>query len=323
MYGMDIDSRAVITMISAVMAGATFVGIVLPLVSRLQKRERYQDIIARKRKDTFEASKNEEARQFAAKQAANNVSAKSTIATMFRVRKMVGGKIDELRSNLTQAGYRSASAPLTYFILRLALPLGFIVLAMVFMGAMEKEVEDSIKLLVIMGVAVFGYALPGIMVKNAIIKRQEEINLSFPDALDMILICVQGGISIEQAINRIAEEVSEHSAVLAQELGFLGAELGLLNDRKSAFQDFAKRVGSGAAKSFATAMIQAEQYGTGISTALRVMADESRDMRMAEAERKAASLPPKLTVPMILFFLPALFIVILGPAGIQASMASQ
>ncbi|HEY8962992.1 MAG TPA: type II secretion system F family protein, partial [Alphaproteobacteria bacterium] len=154
-------------------------------------------------------------------------------------------------------------------------------------------------------------------------KRQEEINLSFPDALDMMLICVQGGISIEQAINRIAEEVAEHSAILAQELGFLGAELGLLNDRKSAFQGFAKRVGSGAAKSFATAMIQAEQYGTGISTALRVMADESRDMRMAEAERKAASLPPKLTVPMILFFLPALFIVILGPAGIQASIASH
>lgn len=323
MIGMDIDSRTVVTLISAVMAGATFIGIVLPLMTRLQKREKYQDIIARKRKDTFEASKSEEERAFAAKKAAQERSAKNTIETMFKVRKLVGGKIDLIRSEMTQAGYRSPSAPMTYVILRMVLPLVFVVFAMVFMGAMEKEIESTMKLLVIAGVAGLGYALPGIMVKNAIVKRQEEINLSFPDALDMMLICVQGGISIEQAINRIAEEVSEHSAVLAQELGFLGAELGLLNDRKSAFQGFAKRVGSGAAKSFATAMIQAEQYGTGISTALRVMADESRDMRMAEAERKAASLPPKLTVPMILFFLPALFIVILGPAGIQASMAGQ
>jgi len=322
MIGMDIDSSTVVTMISAVMAGVTFVGVVLPLVNRLQKRERYQDIIAKKRKDTFEASKTEEARAFAAKKA-QELSAKNTIETLFKVRRLVGSKLDDLRSQMTQAGYRSPSAPMTYFILRLVIPLVFVVMAMLVMGAMEKEVKDSIKLLIILGVAGFGYMLPGIMIKNAIIKRQEEINLSFPDALDMMLICVQGGISIEQAINRIAEEVAEHSAILAQELGFLGAELGLLNDRKSAFQGFAKRVGSGAAKSFATAMIQAEQYGTGISTALRVMADESRDMRMAEAERKAASLPPKLTVPMILFFLPALFIVILGPAGIQASIASH
>ncbi|MBU6235382.1 MAG: type II secretion system F family protein, partial [Alphaproteobacteria bacterium] len=159
--------------------------------------------------------------------------------------------------------------------------------------------------------------------KNDIEKRQTEINLSFPDALDMMLVCVQGGISLEASINRIALEMSTHSRTLAEELGQLGAELGLLNNRREAFQDFARRVGSGGAKSFATAMIQAEQYGTGISSALRVMADELRDARMAEAERKAAALPPKLTVPMIVFFLPALFIVILGPAGIQASIASS
>jgi len=95
----------------------------------------------------------------------------------------------------------------------------------------------------------------------------------------------------------------------------------MLNDRRKALQDFARRVGSGAGKSFATALIQAEQYGTSISQAMRVMSDELRDQRMAAAEQKAASLPPKLTVPMILFFLPALFIIILGPAGIQAGAA--
>lgn len=316
--GMDIDTTTVISMISAVMAGITFVAIVLPLVRRMEKRDRYQDMIARKRKDLFEAGKAELDKRVPAK----GSDAKSSIAMAFKVRQLVGGMADDLRGQLAQAGYRKPNAPLVYFVLRLAIPLVLIALAMMVMSSIEKEIKDIVKLLVLLGLGGFGFALPGIMLKNTIIKRQEEINLSFPDALDMMLVCVQGGISIEQAINRIAEEVADHSAMLAEELGILGAELGLLNNRRQAFQDFAKRVGSGAAKSFATSMIQAEQYGTGISTALRVMADESRDMRMAEAERKAAALPPKLTVPMILFFLPALFIVILGPAGIQAAIAS-
>jgi tight adherence protein C len=159
------------------------------------------------------------------------------------------------------------------------------------------------------------------MVKNHIVKRQTEINLTFPDALDMMLICVQGGIGLEQTIHRVGDEIVDASPTLAEELGILSAEMGMLNDRRAALQDFARRVGSGAAKSFATAMIQAEQYGTSVSNAMRVISDELRDQRMAEAERKAASLPPKLTVPMILFFLPALFIVILVPAILQASAA--
>jgi tight adherence protein C len=169
--------------------------------------------------------------------------------------------------------------------------------------------------------AVAGYKLPDLLVQNNIQKRQEEINLAFPDALDMMLICVQGGIGLEQTVDRVAEEVSELSEMLAEELGILSAEMAMLNDRRQALQDFAKRVGSGGAKSFATSLIQAEQYGTSVSQAMRVMSDEIREMRMAKAEQKAASLPPKLTVPMILFFLPALFIIILGPAGIEASAA--
>lgn len=318
MIGMDINSTTVITMISGLLAGLTFIGIVLPLVKRQERREHYQDMIGRKRKDLFEHSKAEMDKKITAKE----LNAKASIETMFKVRKMVGSMADDLRDKLNQAGYRSPSAPMVYFLSRFILPLVFILLAMFFMSQMEKEIASSVQLLIFGGLAAFGFALPGIMVKNTILKRQEEINLSFPDALDMMLVCVQGGISIEQAINRIAEEVADHSAMLAEELGILGAELGLLNNRRQAFQDFARRVGSGAAKSFATTMIQAEQYGTSISTALRVMADESRDMRMAEAERKAAALPPKLTVPMIMFFLPALFIVILGPAGIQAAIAS-
>ena len=134
-----------------------------------------------------------------------------------------------------------------------------------------------------------------------------------------MLICVQGGIGLEQTIERVAGEVADNSEVLAEELGILSAELAMLNDRRQALNDFSRRVGSGAGKNFANALIQAEQYGTSVSNVMRVMSDELREIRMSEAERKAAALPPMLTVPMILFFLPALFIVILGPAGISVS----
>lgn len=316
---MNIDGNFILTFLAALAAGLSFIAVVLPIVNRGKQRERYQETIARQRKDIYEAQRRESEKRVTAEKTAD---AKSSIQASFKVRNMVGDMADDLRSKMHQAGRRSPNAVLTYVVMRLVLPLVFIVLAMVFMSASEKEIEGSVKLLIIGALGWFGFALPGIMLKNEILKRQAEINLAFPDALDMMLVCVQGGISLEQAVNRIAEEITDHSRTLSEELGQLGAELGLLNDRRTAFQEFARRVGSGGAKSFATAMIQAEQYGTGISTALRVMADELRDARMAEAERKAAALPPKLTVPMIVFFLPALFIVILGPAGIQASMAS-
>lgn len=316
---MNINSDFVFTFLAALAAGLSFIAVVLPIVNRKQKRDRYQETIARQRKDIYEAQKKEREKRISAEKTAD---AKSSIQASFKVRNIIGDMADDLRSKMLQAGKRSPNAPLVFMILRIALPIVFIALSMIVISSMEKEIEDSVTLLIIFVVGWFGFALPGIMLKNDILKRQAEINLAFPDALDMMLVCVQGGISLEQAVNRIAEEISDHSQTLAEELGQLGAELGLLNDRRTAFQEFARRVGSGGAKSFATAMIQAEQYGTGISTALRVMADELRDARMAEAERKAAALPPKLTVPMIVFFLPALFIVILGPAGIQASIAS-
>jgi tight adherence protein C len=190
---------------------------------------------------------------------------------------------------------------------------------MIIFSNTDKEVSQSVVLMTLLGAAIFGYKLPDILITNQIQKRQADLNIAFPDALDMMLICVQGGIGLEQTVDRVAEEVSEHAPVLAEELGILSAEMAMLNDRRQALQDFARRVGTGAGKNFATSLIQAEQYGTSISQAMRVMSDEMREIRMAAAEEKAMSLPPKLTVPMILCFLPALFIVILGPAGITAT----
>lgn len=313
-----------ITIVSALFAGLTFVAITLPFLQRGQKKTRYQNILNQRRRDLYEAAQidlrgNKKKDQSKTK----NISARQSMANTLKMEQIVGKVAKDLKNKLAKAGYRGSKAPLKFMIAKIALPIIFILLAMMVISKMEDEPSRAMQLLIFFGLAGLGYALPNIIVKNSTQKRQTEINVSFPDALDMMLVCVQGGISIEQAINRIANEMTEYAPILAEEIGILGAELGMLNDRREAFESFADRVGSGAAKSFATSMVQAEKYGTHISTALRVMADELRAVRMGEAERKAASLPPKLTVPMILFFLPALFIVILGPAGIQATMTTQ
>ena len=150
-------------------------------------------------------------------------------------------------------------------------------------------------------------------------KRKQSIQLAWPDALDLMLICVESGMSIEAAIRKVADEIGTQSVALAEELILTNAELSYLPERKQAYENLNARTGLESVKSVTQALIQAERYGTPVAHALRVLASESRDMRMNEAEKKAAALPPKLTVPMILFFLPVLFAIILGPAGIQVS----
>lgn len=307
-----LGSNVVVVIISALTAALSFVAFALPLLKRTEKKERYKEVIEKKRRALFDQARE----QLEHKNKGQNISPTQSMALFYRLQRLAGEASLSARNLTQQAGMRSPNAPIIYLVSRIVLPLLFVGLAMMFLSMTDREIKRGLVMLILMGMGLFGFFLPRILVKNTADKRQQEISLSFPDALDMMLICVQGGIGIEAAINRIAETVSEHSEALAEELGILSAELGMLNDRKGAFQGFAMRVGSGAARSFATAMLQAEQYGTSVSKAIRVLADESREMRMAAAEQKAAALPPKLTVPMILFFLPALFIVILGPAFI-------
>ena len=305
-----ISSNLVVVVLSALAAAISFAAFALPLIRRSEKKERYKEVIEKKRKALFEQAR-EQVNQKGKQQ---NLSPTQSMAIFYRVQRLAGKASLSARNLLLQAGMRHPNGPIVYLVLRMILPMVFMGIGMMFISMSDKELKSGLVLMILMALAMFGFFLPRILVKNTADKRQQEISLSFPDALDMMLICVQGGIGIEAAINRIADTVSEHSEALAEEMGILSAELGMLNDRKAAFQGFALRVGSGAARSFATAMLQAEQYGTSVSKAIRTLADESREMRMAAAEQKAAALPPKLTVPMILFFLPALFVVILGPA---------
>jgi tight adherence protein C len=159
--------------------------------------------------------------------------------------------------------------------------------------------------------------LPQLFLRNMITRRQTSIRRAFPDALDLLLICVESGMSIDTAFRRVSQEVGSQSVALAEELMLTTAELSYLQDRRSAFENLSNRTGLDGVKAVCTALIQAERYGTPLAQALRVLAQEIRDQRMSEAEKKAAGLPPKLTVPMILFFLPVLFVVIMGPAAIR------
>jgi len=310
------DKNVIIVVLSALAAAASFAAFALPLLARKEKRERYREVIEKKRRALFEQAR-EQVNKPQGSKAQDQMTAAKSIVLFYKLQRLAGAASLSARSLMLQAGIRHPMAPLYYLGARLVMPLILTGMAALIVSHTEKPIPHGIEVLILCGAALMGFFLPRVLVKNMADKRQQEISLSFPDSLDMMLICVQGGIGIEAAINRIAETVSDHSVALGEELGILSAELGMLNDRKGAFKGFAGRVGSGPARSFATAMLQAEQYGTSISKALRVLADESREARMAKAEQIAAALPPKLTVPMILFFLPALFIVILGPAFIK------
>ncbi|MBE0692166.1 MAG: type II secretion system F family protein [Aquamicrobium sp.] len=224
-------------------------------------------------------------------------------------------------AKLKVAGFRGQN-PLTKFLFfRLVLPfVGFAIGAVyVFVLGGLPDQPPLIKLIVCIFFAYAGFYAPVLYVSNRASKRKESIQKAWPDALDLMLICVESGMSVEAAFRRVADEIGAQSVELAEEFVLTNAELSFLQERKQAYENLAARTGLDSVKSVSQALIQAERYGTPVAHALRVLSQESRDMRMNAAEKKAAALPPKLTVPMILFFLPVLFAVILGPAGIQIS----
>jgi len=226
---------------------------------------------------------------------------------------------DELKAKLKMAGLRGQAPLVTYMFFRVVVPIILTILAQLslFVVLTKLTYPPVVKIAIALGVGFGGFYLPNMMLENLIQRRQISIKQAFPDALDMLLICVQAGMSVEAAFGKVAKEISSQSVELAEEFSLTTAELSYLQERRMAYENLGKRTGIPGVKAVATALIQAERYGTPVAQALRVMAKENRDMRMAEAEKKAAALPPKLTVPMIIFFLPVLFIVILGPAIIQ------
>jgi tight adherence protein C len=222
------------------------------------------------------------------------------------------------RDKLMMAGYRGQAPYVTFLFFRMVTPIVLMMGAAAYIFLLLKTQHPlPIKIGICLAAAYLGLQAPMLFLKNAISKRQLSIKRAFPDALDLLLICVESGMSIEMAFRKVSTEIGSQSIPLAEEFTLTTAELSYLQDRKIAYENLAKRTGLDGVKSVCLALQQSERYGTPLGQALRVMAQENRDMRMSAAEKKAAALPPKLTVPMILFFLPVLFVVILGPTYIK------
>lgn len=311
------DPQILVSILAAVATVATIVTFAMPILTgdRMANRMKY----VAKERDRIRARErarlNEEGTGSLRQRSAQHIV--SDTVEKLNLRKAF--ESDNTRDRLKMAGYRNESHLLTFLFFRFALPIAFFVLALLylFVAGAYSEQPGTIKLMMALGGAYVGFFAPNLFISNQISKRQQEISRAFPDALDLLLICVESGMSVEVAFRKVSQEIGAQSVALAEELTLTTAELSYLPQRREAYENLAKRTGLEGVKSVTTALIQAERYGTPLGHAMRVMAQENRDMRMAEAEKKAAALPPKLTVPMILFFLPVLFVVILGPAGIQ------
>ncbi|HEX4411463.1 MAG TPA: type II secretion system F family protein [Xanthobacteraceae bacterium] len=301
-------------MFAAVAAGATVLTLAMPLLAT--------DTLGKRMKAV--ALEREKMRQRERERVANSKVALRQSPRMymkravdnFNLSKWVGQ--EQARAMLVQAGYRGQAPYVTYLFFRMAMPIIMLVGSLVYIFfIIDLDYPPMVKVGMCIGSAYLGMYSPNLFLKNKIAKRQTSIKRAFPDALDLLLICVESGMSIEAAFRRVAEEVGTQSVALAEEFTLTTAELSFLPDRRQAYENLAQRTGLEGVKAVCLALQQSERYGTPLATTLRVLAQENRDMRMSEAEKKAAGLPPKLTVPMIVFFLPVLFVVILGPAAIR------
>lgn len=219
---------------------------------------------------------------------------------------------------LRMAGYRGRGPVVTFVSVRVLAPLLLGAVAAVYVFAiLQLPLPLPANLAVVVGAALLGYYAPSIYLSNTIANRQQSIRRAWPDTLDLMLICVEAGMGIETAFRKVADEIGTQSIDLAEELNLTTAELSYLPERRQVYENLAERTGLEEIRSTVTTLLQADSHGTSIGQSLRVLAQESRDERMSAAEKKAAALPPKLTVPMILFFLPVLFAVIITPAAIQ------
>ena len=310
---LELDTLIVI--VTFVGALATLLAIGIPFLGRDQRGARLR-AVARRREELSVEQRQRMAQQRARRKPQAHVTLMRNLLEKVRLENLIASR--ELRQMLAAAGYRQHSAVVIYLFARLAAAAAVAIVALFFAVIQRKYVINPLGYTAISGVAaVIGFYLPQVLVKNATTKRQQQIAAVYPDALDLLLICVQSGLSVEAAFSRVTEELAEASPILAQEFGLVSAELAFLGDRVKAYGNFAERTGLPQVKALATALSQSDRYGTPVGVALKVQAQESRDDRMARAERKAGALPAQLTVPMIVFFLPVLFMVIIGPAIIR------
>jgi len=310
---MDINTLAMI--FAAIAAGATVLTLAMPLLAPDTLGKRMKAVaLEREKMRLRERERLAQGSKVALRQSPKMYMKRAV--DNFNLSKWVGQ--EEARAMLMQAGYRGQAPYITYLFFRMTMPVVMLLASLFYIFVvLNLDYPPTVKIGICIGCAYFGMYSPNLFLKNKINRRQVSIKRAFPDALDLLLICVESGISIEAAFRKVSEEIGTQSVALAEEFTLTTAELSYLPDRRQAYENLAQRTGLEGVKAVCIALQQSERYGTPLAQTLRVMAQENRDMRMSEAEKKAAGLPPKLTVPMIVFFLPVLFVVILGPAAIR------
>jgi tight adherence protein C len=313
------DTRLLAMVFAAVAAIATVATLAMPLLAgdSLDKRMK---AVALEREKMRQRERERMARSEKVSLRTSPKAYMQTVVEQFNLTKWVGQ--EAAREKLMQAGYRGHGPYVAFLFFRMVVPLTMMLGSLLYtFFLLRPDLAPSIKIGICLLATYVGMQLPFLFLKNKIQHRKLSIIRAFPDALDLLLICVESGMSIEAAFRRVSEEIGSQSIPLCEELTLTTAELSYLPDRRQAYENLAKRTDLDGVKAVCLALQQAERYGTPLAQTLRVMSQENRDMRMSEAEKKAAALPPKLTVPMIVFFLPVLFVVILGPAVIKAMTA--
>ena len=311
------DAHFMSMLLAAIAASATAYTLIMPLFAGGNLHKRMKAVASeRERIRQRERDRMAKAEKISLRQTPKQIVSK--VVDDFNLSKWVAQEL--AREKLVMAGHRGQAPYVTFLFFRAVMPIVLFLGALMYVFVithMDKPLTVKLGICVI--AAFLGLQAPMLFLKNAINKRQLSIRRAFPDALDLLLICIESGMSIEVAMRRVASEIVSQSVALSEEFTLTTAELSYLQDRKAAYEHLALRTGLEGVKSVCLALQQSERYGTPLGQSLRVLAQENRDMRMNEAEKKAAALPPKLTVPMILFFLPCLFIVILGPSYIKVS----
>jgi tight adherence protein C len=295
---------------------ATIVTLAAPSLAEDKLGSRLKEV-AKKREELRKKSRAELAKGAGSLQHKDANSLAKSLVQKLNLQKALAD--DTLAEKLVRAGLRGNAAQTMFYFYRAALPIVFGLAALAYVIFFGEDLATQMKLVAVVGGVAAGFYAPNIYLQNLADTRRAKIMAAFPDSLDMMLICVESGMSIETALQRVGQEIATASVELAEEFALTTAELSYLPERRMAYENLARRTNHPGVKAVAMALTQAEKYGTPVGQALRVMAKENRELRLAEAEKKAASLPPKLTVPMIVFFLPVLFAVIIGPALIQVS----
>jgi tight adherence protein C len=312
---MGIDVMIIATLLSSVATLAVLVAIYMATTVRNPMAKRIKSL--NERRDELRAGLNKVGSDRRAKLIQKNVHTDRIRSILDKFKMLQDEQLEAAQLKLMQAGIRSKDLAVAVIFGRLVMPIllgGGAALA-VYVLDWYPDWSPFKKFLFVAAGLIGGYKAPDLFVQNKITKRTSGIRKGLPDALDLLVICAEAGLTVDAAFGRVAKELGKAYPELGDEFALTSIELGFLTERRQAFENLSHRVNLDAMRGVVTTMIQTEKYGTPLASALRVLSGEFRNERMMRAEEKAARLPAIMTVPLILFILPTLFVVILGPAA--------